>query len=62
MIILVLIGIALAAGLIYATFWVMIPTCIKAIRKHRAIETDQDRAEFRAWMHTSINRSAREGK
>ena len=61
-IILAAIGLAIAAGLIYATFWVMIPTCIKAIRKHRAAKTPEERAELRAWMHTSLNRSAREGK
>ena len=61
-IILATIGLAIAIGTIYAVAFVMIPTCIKAIRKHRAAKTPEERAELRAWMHTSLNRSAREGK
>ena len=62
MIILALIAVAIIAALIWGAVTVMIPTCIRAIRKWRAIETDQDRAEFREWLFTPVGKSARRGK
>ena len=58
MIILAAIGLAIAIGTIYAVVFVMIPTIIRAIRNHRTMTP----TEYRAWMHTPLNRSAREGK